>query len=110
MEVLVDWGGEGRVSGPLMNRFEMSHSSSRGNDSLTDLSFVLSRAFFMCVAGLALSTFLMSHSFECKQDCTCVEFAQGVNPLDFSGCKLSWKSHEILKLFDTEKPLRFLHI
>lgn len=67
----------------LISHFEMSHHISQSGESLTDMSFVLSRPCLNAF-GFALNTFPMSHHCEQMQDSTCVCFAHSANLLNCS--------------------------
>lgn len=75
----------------LMNHLEMSHPNSWNDDSLTDVSLVLSRAYFfssLFYFGFVLNMLLMSHCSENGRDYTCACFAHNINLLSCSSCKL----------------------
>lgn len=87
VEVLFGWRSYLGDRKPPMNHLEMSHPRSRSDDSLTDVSLVLSSFFFFFHAfGFALNTFPMSHCCEQMQDYTCACFAHS---LQCSGCTVN---------------------
>lgn len=84
---LTIWSGRPQT---LMNHLEMSHPRSWNDDSLTDVSLILSWAFFLSFFyfGFVLNTLLMSHCSEHGRDYTCACFAHNINLMNCSSCKL----------------------